>query len=42
MMMILHSVISIRLVGGVNLPSSSTKVMPVCVEWILIRTGINN
>ena len=40
MMVIHHSVISIHLVAGLGLLSSSTEVMPLCVEWILMRTGI--
>ena len=40
MMAIRHSVTSIHLVAGLDLLSSNTEVMPLYVEWILMRTGI--
>ena len=41
-MMIAHrSVTSNLLVGGPGLPLNSTMEMPLCVDWMWIRTGIN-
>ena len=39
MMMILRSAILTHLVAGAVQPSSSTKVMLMCVVWILTKTG---
>ena len=39
MMTILRSAISTRLVVGIDPPSSSTRVMPATVAWILTKTG---